>query len=112
MLGILLEGETNQTESACLLFAMQRLGKKDAYKQQRADYQLVKLYPFDSAIKMSSIFVKHHADEENKEKEIYRLYIKGAAERVVNACTRQVHFQIYVLPCFTISCFHKKITTK
>lgn len=89
VLGILLEGETNQTESACLLFAMQRLGKKDAYKQQRADYQLVKLYPFDSAIKMSSIFVKHHADEESKEKEIYRLYIKGAAERVVNACTRQ-----------------------
>jgi len=81
-LGILLQGETNQTESACLLFTMQRLGKKDAYKGYRDAHPMVKLYPFDSAIKMSSIFVQHTEG-------VYRLYIKGAAERVINACTRQ-----------------------
>jgi len=82
VLGILLQGETNQTESACLLFTMQRLGAKDNYKQYRSNYPMVKLYPFDSAIKMSSIFVQHREG-------VFRLYIKGAAERIVNACTRQ-----------------------
>jgi len=79
--GILLQGETNQTESACLLFTMKKLGKKDDYKKSRTDFRNVKILPFDSAIKMSSVFVDHKGDE------VYRLYIKGAAERIVAAST-------------------------
>jgi magnesium-transporting ATPase (P-type) len=80
--GLLLEGETNQTESACLYFTMLKLGPKDNYKKSRSQYNVVKVLPFDSAIKMSSVFVNHKDDY------VYRLYIKGAAERIVNASSR------------------------
>jgi len=81
---ILLEGETNETEAASLLFCMQKLSKQEFYKEARADYPMIKAYPFDSAIKMSSSFVKHDED-------CFRLYIKGAAERIVNASTHVAH---------------------
>jgi len=82
VLKILLESETNQTESAVLLWTMQRLGPKDYYKKARVDFSNIKVYPFSSAIKMSSVFCNH-----DKEKDVFRLHIKGAAERIVKCCT-------------------------
>ena len=41
--GLLLEGETNQTESACLYFTMLKLGPKDAYSDSRQNYGVIKV---------------------------------------------------------------------
>jgi len=82
--GVLTQNETNQTESACLLFTMLKLGEKDYYIDARKQYPLRKNYPFDSKLKFSCVFVEH-----DEEKQLYRLYIKGAAERIVKASTHR-----------------------
>jgi hypothetical protein len=45
---ILLEGETNETEAACLLFTMQKLSEQSFYKQARTDYPMIKVSFFFS----------------------------------------------------------------
>ena len=40
---ILLEGETNETEAACLLFTMQKLSEQEFYKEARAKYPMIKV---------------------------------------------------------------------
>lgn len=70
----------NQTECAMLQFAID-LGAKD-YKQIREDNPVTKFFPFDSAIKRSSVLVKNQ-QQENR----YYMYTKGAAEQIVDLCS-------------------------
>ncbi|ETO35459.1 hypothetical protein RFI_01604 [Reticulomyxa filosa] len=68
----------NQTECAMLQWALE-LGAKD-YKQIRTDFPVTKFFPFDSAVKSSSVLVK------GKELDQYFVYTKGAAEQIMDWC--------------------------
>lgn len=61
----------NETECALMRWAID-LGCD--YEQIRSQITIEKAYPFSSEVKRSSVLVKHEAG--------YRLYVKGAAERV------------------------------
>ncbi|ETO35980.1 plasma membrane calcium-transporting atpase, partial [Reticulomyxa filosa] len=69
----------NQTECALLQWALD-LGAKN-YKEIRTEFPVTKFFPFDSAIKSSSVLVK------GKEPDQYFVFTKGAAEQVIDCCS-------------------------
>ncbi|ODQ65451.1 calcium-translocating P-type ATPase [Nadsonia fulvescens var. elongata DSM 6958] len=78
----------SKTETALLNFAKYYLDLKDL-AQKRACYEIVQLYPFDSGRKcMLTIIKLQKSRPELKEKESYRVFIKGAAEVLLKKCSR------------------------
>ncbi|KAF9997333.1 hypothetical protein BGZ79_008980, partial [Entomortierella chlamydospora] len=72
----------SKTESALLGF-IKFLGA--SYSNIRADVKIAKIYPFSSAKKTMSCVVETQGGQEK-----YRLYVKGASEIVLRACTHYV----------------------
>ncbi|KAF9914661.1 hypothetical protein BX616_007825, partial [Lobosporangium transversale] len=72
----------SKTESALLGF-IKFLGA--SYSDIRGDREIAKMYPFSSAKKTMSCVV--HTPNDNEK---YRLYVKGASEIVIRACTHYV----------------------
>ncbi|OAQ34441.1 PMCA-type calcium-translocating P-type ATPase [Linnemannia elongata AG-77] len=78
----------SKTESALLGF-IKFLGA--SYSNIRGDNNVVKMYPFSSAKKtMSCVVATPNGDEK------YRLYVKGASEIVLRACTHYVDAEGHV----------------
>uniref|UniRef100_A0A6A7G4K6 Calcium-transporting ATPase n=1 Tax=Hirondellea gigas TaxID=1518452 RepID=A0A6A7G4K6_9CRUS len=77
----------NETECALLRWAV-TLNVK--YKDLREQFPVEKAYPFSSLVKRSSVLIKY--------KGIHRMYLKGAAERVLALCTSYINTDGKVIP--------------
>ncbi|TGZ76872.1 putative calcium-transporting ATPase 2 [Ascodesmis nigricans] len=71
----------SKTETALLMFARNYLGMGPV-TQERVDSNIVQLIPFDSARKCMGVVIRRNGS--------YRLFIKGASEIVLRACTQIV----------------------
>ncbi|RAL08533.1 putative calcium transporting ATPase (Pmc1) [Aspergillus homomorphus CBS 101889] len=72
----------NKTEIALLQLAQEHLGVVDL-AAERAEVDLLQVYPFDSARKAMALVYRVHPDR-------YRVLVKGAAEVVLRACNTVV----------------------
>ncbi|KAG0642474.1 hypothetical protein HOY80DRAFT_1007905 [Tuber brumale] len=72
----------SKTETALLTFARDFLGMQGV-AQERANAQIVQLIPFDSARKCMGVVVRLPDG-------VYRLYVKGASEILLNRATRYI----------------------
>ncbi|KAH6604508.1 Calcium transporting P-type ATPase [Trichoderma cornu-damae] len=71
------------TETALLTFSRKWLGMRPL-QEERANSQIVQMYPFDSARKyMATVTIIHNG--------LYRVYIKGAPEVILRKCSRVLY---------------------
>ncbi|KAK2627109.1 hypothetical protein QTJ16_003075 [Diplocarpon rosae] len=68
----------SKTEMALLNFAKDHFAM-DTLGQERANVEIVQLFPFDSNKKCMGVVIKHGSQ--------YRLFVKGASEIVLEACS-------------------------
>jgi len=72
----------NQTEACMLAFIVRCYGVDIDQVREARRADIVKLFPFDSTVKRSGVLMKLKNGK-------YRLYTRGAAERILAECTRQ-----------------------
>ncbi|PNY26836.1 Calcium-transporting ATPase [Tolypocladium capitatum] len=69
----------SKTEAALLMFAKEWLGMRPLH-EERANTEVVDIYPFDSSRKCMATVTRHQG--------IYRIYVKGAPEVLLEHCSR------------------------
>ncbi|KAH8598832.1 putative calcium-transporting ATPase 2 [Bisporella sp. PMI_857] len=73
----------SKTETAMLIFARDQLAL-GSVSEARSNVNITQLYPFDSARKCMGVVVQLSNG-------IYRLYVKGASEILLDKCTQIIH---------------------
>ncbi len=70
----------NQTEASMLAFVCRCYGTKIITYRESDTKKIVKMFPFDSQVKRSGMLMRIDGG--------YRLYLRGAAERIIAQCTK------------------------
>ncbi|KND87137.1 Calcium-transporting ATPase 2 [Tolypocladium ophioglossoides CBS 100239] len=72
----------SKTEAALLMFAKDRLGMRPLH-EERANTEVLEVYPFDSSRKCMATVTRLHGA-------MYRIYVKGAPEVLLERCSRVI----------------------